>query len=142
MSEKLTVDNLSFEVRRSPRWKTLGLTVDRGGELIIHAPESGDATDLARWTRSRLVWVHQKLLTKSIVAPRRREPEFVSGESFSYLGRSYRLKVIHVSYEALSFDGTGDTFVLMKMPVPTRQIILGLGMFATGENGFAAVWHW
>jgi predicted metal-dependent hydrolase len=29
----------------------------------------------------------------------------VSGESFSYLGRSYRLKVIHVSYEALSFDG-------------------------------------
>jgi predicted metal-dependent hydrolase len=72
---------------------------------VIHAPESSDADELARWTRSKLLWVHQKLLNKVNISPRVREPEFVSGESFSYLGRSYRLKIIRGAAESLHFDG-------------------------------------
>lgn len=105
MMETLAVDRLVFEVRRSTRRTTLELTVDRGGELVIHAPESSDPTELTRWTRSKLLWVHRKLLSKAEVAPRVREPEFVSGESFSYLGRSYRLKVLRCAQELLRFDG-------------------------------------
>ena len=103
--ETLEVNDLVFEVRRSARRATLDLTVDRGGELVIHAPESSDADELARWTRSKLLWVHQKLLNKVNISPRVREPEFVSGESFSYLGRSYRLKIIRGATESLRFDG-------------------------------------
>jgi predicted metal-dependent hydrolase len=103
--ETLELSDLVFEVRRSPRRATLGLTVDRGGELVIHAPESSDRNELARWTRSKLLWVHRKLLDKSGTLPRARNPEFVSGESFSYLGRSYRLKVIRGADESLRFDG-------------------------------------
>jgi predicted metal-dependent hydrolase len=103
--ETLELSDLVFEVRRSPRRATLGLTVDRGGELVIHAPESSDRNELARWTRSKLLWVHRKLLDKSGTLPRLREPEFVSGESFSYLGRSYRLKVVRGADESLRFDG-------------------------------------
>jgi predicted metal-dependent hydrolase len=105
MMETLEVDSLVFEVRRTARRTTLELTVDRGGELVIHAPESSDPEELARWTRSKLLWVHRKLLHKAEVAPRVREPEFVSGESFSYLGRSYRLKVVRGAKELLRFDG-------------------------------------
>ena len=105
MMETLEVESLVFEVRRSPRRTTLELTVDRAGELVIHAPETSDPKDLARWTRAKLLWVHGKLSNKAEVAPRVRQPEFVSGESFSYLGRSYRLKVVHGAEEALRFDG-------------------------------------
>ena len=49
--------------------------------------------------------MHQKLLNKASVAPKRREPEFVSGESFSCLGRSYRLKIVREAFETLYFDG-------------------------------------
>ncbi len=42
MNETLTIDDLQFEVRRSTRRKTLGLTVDRFGELVVHAPELTD----------------------------------------------------------------------------------------------------
>ena len=38
MSETLEVGGLTFEVRRSLRRKTLGLTVDRGGELRHPCP--------------------------------------------------------------------------------------------------------
>lgn len=40
MTETLHIAALDFEVRRSSRRKTLGLTVDRAGELVVHAPES------------------------------------------------------------------------------------------------------
>ena len=103
--ETLELSNLVFEVRRSPRRATFGLTVDRGGELVIHAPESSDRDELARWTRSKLLWVHRKLLDKTEILPQVREPEVVSGESFSYLGRSYRLKVVHEADWAFRFDG-------------------------------------
>ena len=85
MMETLEVESLVFEVRRSTRRTTLELTVDRAGELVIHAPETSDPKDLARWTRAKLLWVHGKLSNKAEVAPRVRQPEFVSGESFSYL---------------------------------------------------------
>ena len=87
MNETLEVGGLTFEVRRSLRRKTLGLTVDRGGELRIHAPENTPEHELTRWTRSKLLWVHRTLARKEALAPKVRAPEFVSGENFSYLGR-------------------------------------------------------
>lgn len=103
--ETLELSNLIFEVRRSPRRATLGLTVDRGGELVIHAPESSDRDELSRWARSKLLWVHRKLLSKSQSAPRLQEPAFVSGENFTFLGRNYRLKLLRDASSTLEFDG-------------------------------------
>jgi hypothetical protein len=103
--ETLELSNLVFEVRRSPRRATLGLTVDRGGELVIHAPESSDRDELARWTRSKLLWVHRKLLSKAESVPQLAEPTFVSGENFTFLGRNYRLKLVRNASAALEFDG-------------------------------------
>ena len=105
MSEALEIEGLRFEVRRSPRRKTLGLTVDRGAELVIHAPEATSTEELSRWARSRLLWVHRKLALKEELAPRVREPEYVTGESFSYLGRAYRLAITDTQGEPLRFDG-------------------------------------
>lgn len=105
MSETLEVGGLLFEVRRSPRRQTLGLTVDRGGELRLHAPEHTPEHELARWTRSKLLWVHRTLARKAALAPKVRDPEFVSGENFSYLGQNYRLKLVRHAAEPLRFAG-------------------------------------
>jgi hypothetical protein len=107
MREALEVGGLTFEVRRSARRKTLGLTVDRGGELIIHCPEAAARNDLEQWTRGKLLWVHRKLALKEALLPRVREPEFVTGETFHYLGRSFRLTLAARQKEPLRFDGHG-----------------------------------
>jgi hypothetical protein len=105
MNETLEVGGLLFEVRRSLRRKTLGITVDRGKELIIHAPKNAADHELTRWTRSKLLWVHRTLALKEELAPKVTAPEFVSGENFSYLGRNYRLKIVRRPAEPLRFDG-------------------------------------
>jgi predicted metal-dependent hydrolase len=105
MNETLEVGGLRFEVRRSLRRKTLGLTVDRGGELVIHVPEHTAEHELTQWTRSKLLWVHRTLARKEALAPQVRAPDLVSGENFSYLGQNYRLKIVPGPAEPLHFDG-------------------------------------
>jgi predicted metal-dependent hydrolase len=106
MKEVLEVGGLTFEIRRSTRRKKYGLTVDRDGQLVIHSPETADILELAQWTHTKLLWVLRKLAVKEELAPKVREPEFVTGESFYYLGRSYRLAVVARQDQPLRFDGS------------------------------------
>ncbi len=105
MNETLHIADLDFEIRRSKRRKTLGLTVDRAGELVVHVPTETADVDLRRWVESRLLWVHRKLLQKEEQAGLKYQLEFVSGESISYLGRAYRLKVVERQQEPLRLEG-------------------------------------
>jgi predicted metal-dependent hydrolase len=105
MSEALSIAELKFEVRRSSRRKTLGLTVDRTGELVVHAPESTGEEELRQWVHGKLLWVHRKLALKEELTGAAHQPDFVSGESIFYLGRNYRLKLVDEQDAPLRFDG-------------------------------------
>jgi len=105
MTEIVLIDDLHFEIRRSPRRRTLGMTVDRAGELVVHAPTDSTVDELERWARTRLLWVYQKLARKEQLTKAVMPVEFVTGESFSYLGRNYRLKLVQRQREALRLDG-------------------------------------
>lgn len=109
MTETLQLGGLQFEVRRSDRRKTLGLTVDRAGELVARVPAETSADELARWVGKKLLWVHRKLAFKEDAAPKMRAPEYVSGEAFSYLGRRYRLKLVERQEHPLQSDGARFT---------------------------------
>lgn len=105
MIETLRIDDMNFEVRRSARRQTLGLTVDRGGELVVHAPKASPLEELERWTRKKMLWVHRKLALKENGTSETFKPEFVNGESFPYLGRHFRLKIVTKLDAPLHFDG-------------------------------------
>ncbi|MEF8729333.1 MAG: SprT family zinc-dependent metalloprotease [Accumulibacter sp.] len=92
--ETLSVGDLLFEVRRSSRRRTLGLTVDRSGELKVYAPEATPREGLEKWVQSRLVWVHQKLAIKEASRPPLPSMEYASGDAIYYLGRSYRVRFV------------------------------------------------
>ena len=92
--ESLTIDDLTFEVRRSPRRKTLEITLDRGGELIIAAPPETDRSLIADFVREKRFWLYTKMAEKEARHQPLQAKEFVSGEGFPYLGRSYRLLLV------------------------------------------------
>lgn len=92
--QRLEIDGLTFEVHRSDRRKTLQITVERSGELSITAPPGVAERDLAAFVEEKLLWVHTKIEEKARLQKRAPVKEFVNGEGFLYLGKSYRLRLV------------------------------------------------
>jgi len=90
----LTVGDLHFEVRRSPRRKSVQITVDRSGELLLSAPEVCPTRVMERFIREKRFWIYTKLAEKEALGFSLPTKRYVSGEGFPYLGRSYRLLLI------------------------------------------------
>jgi predicted metal-dependent hydrolase len=94
MTAALHIDGLSFKVRRSSRRKTLGITVDRSGNLLVDAPAGLPAQRIEAVVRSRLLWVHSKLARKRQLLQEREAARYVPGEGHLYLGRRHRLQLV------------------------------------------------
>jgi predicted metal-dependent hydrolase len=94
--ETLKIDDLTFALRRSPRRKTLGITVERDGELVLTAPESVPVEEIERLTRQKGLWIYRKLAEREFLIVPSREKEYVPGETFYYLGRAYRLRLTDI----------------------------------------------
>lgn len=91
---QLIVGDLRFEVRRSARRKSVQITVDRGGELLLSAPEGCAARVMETFVREKRFWIYTKLAEKDVLGPPAPKKQFVSGEGFTYLGRKYRLLLV------------------------------------------------
>ena len=101
MNSSLVVDGLAFEVRRTRR-NTIGITVDRDGSLILRAPEECPNELIEQTARKKLLWVHTKLAEKNLLFRPRSPKEYVTGEGFHYLGRSYRLLMVEAPEDSAS----------------------------------------
>ena len=90
----LRVDDLTFEVRHSDRRRTLQITVDRGGELILSVPTDCLPQTMERFAREKRFWIYARLAEKELLHRSTPTKSFVSGEGFPYLGRHYRLLLV------------------------------------------------
>ena len=85
---------VTYAIRRSARRKkTVAVTVDPEGGVLLLAPENFSTDRLDAVVQRKAGWIVQRLrgVGSNGVPPSPRE--FVSGESVMYLGRHYRLKV-------------------------------------------------
>lgn len=94
MSQTLAIDGLEFDVRRSARRRTIGITIERDGTLVLHAPADTPEDDLAKAAASKLEWVHTKLAEKELLLQPASDKRYLPGETHSYLGRNYRLRLV------------------------------------------------
>lgn len=102
---RFQVDELAFELRVSARRKTMQITVDRGGELVLSAPASAGEERLRAFVREKRFWIYRKLTEKAELQRQVPRKQFVDGEGFLYLGRSYRLKLVENQGEPLKLMG-------------------------------------
>ena len=85
---------ITYAIRRSHRRKkTVAVTVDPNGTVLLVAPEHFPASRLDAFVRQKAPWIVQRLRHVESYDPPPAPREFVSGESVRYLGRHYRLKV-------------------------------------------------
>ena len=114
MSRTLVVGDLRFELRPSKRRKTLGITVDRDGHLYLAAPANATKEEIERVVRRRRFWVYTKLAEKEALFRTPVRKEFVAGEGFFYLGRSYRLRLAGADGSAKPLSLTNGRFLLSR----------------------------
>jgi predicted metal-dependent hydrolase len=92
MSEVLSLGALELIVRRSKR-RTVNLIVERDGSLVASAPLGMQISEISKIARSRELWLHSAVARRNAMTSGAAK-EYVSGEGFYYLGRSYRLRVL------------------------------------------------
>lgn len=113
---RMQVGDLHFVVHRSIRRRTMQITVERTGALVLSAPPSVGQVALRNFVLEKRFWIYTKLAEKDRlqrIVPRK---EYVDGEGFLYLGRSYRLKL--VASQEVPLKLTGGRFVLRRDALP------------------------
>ena len=84
---------IGYAIRRSTRRRTVSITVDPREEVVLLAPVGIPVDRLDRVVHRKARWIVGKLRRGASLPPALPLREFVSGETFRYLGRQYRLRV-------------------------------------------------
>jgi predicted metal-dependent hydrolase len=115
----IEVDGLSFALHKSGRRRTLQITVERSGDLAIIAPTGVSFPEITDFVQEKLLWVHTKIAEKERLQRRAPIKEFVDGEGFLYLGKSYRLRLVDQQFADLSL--TAGRFLLRRNRLPRAR---------------------
>jgi predicted metal-dependent hydrolase len=94
MSERLVIESIPVEVRRSKRRRTrIGLAFDPGGYVIMEAPLDASQAEIQsvvtehhRWLRYRLEKVAASMAVSAVLS-------YTSGELLHYLGQAFELVI-------------------------------------------------
>ena len=129
----LVVDDLRFAVRRSARRRTMQITVERNGDLLLSAPPAVQEARLRAFVLRKRFWIYTKLAEKGRLHRHAPRKEFVGGEGFLYLGRSYRLRLVEEQDVPLKL--VGGRFVLRR-----DGVLAGRRHFIDWYNERARAW--
>lgn len=114
---------IPYRVKRSARRKrTIALIIEPGTDLTILAPATAEASRIEAVARRRAGWILRKLADIRESARAQHPHEFVDGESLTYLGRQYRLRVSYAAIGKPSCKLRGGWLeVAAPAFVPTRD---------------------
>lgn len=131
----LTVDDLSFELKPSSGRRTLQITVDRSGALLLSAPPDVEEERLREFVLEKRFWIYTKLAEKDRLQKAVPTKSYVDGEGFLYLGRSYRLRLVDEQDAALML--LNGRFMLRRDLVETARTHL-----VQWYSARAKLWLW
>ncbi|MEB3192546.1 MAG: SprT family zinc-dependent metalloprotease [Snowella sp.] len=114
---------LTYTIQRSPRRKTLSITVERDRSVVVHAPSNLCSEKIDAIIQSKRQWLYEKIKhpQKYQDLPHPPGKELVNGESALYLGRSYRIELIESATENVQFK---QKFLIRRSPFSQRQEVL------------------
>ncbi len=92
MMEKGKMDDLQYTLKRTNR-KKIGISIERDGAIIVRAPLQAEFDEVEKFVADKCIWIYQKLAVKKTLNRKKPKREFVNGQGFLYLGKSYRLKL-------------------------------------------------
>lgn len=96
--------------------KTLSLTVEPCLDVILKVPLEADDERIEKFLQKKWMWLNKQLTFFEKYRRKHYQKEYVSGESFYYLGRQYKLLVV-------SGDKNGVALSKGKLTITTTRLV-------------------
>lgn len=87
-----TYKDITYSLERSDR-RTVSIYIERDGSVSVLAPNYIEVEQLNKVIEHKRYWIHKSLSELDELNKTGVKREFVNGEGFLYLGKSYRLKI-------------------------------------------------
>ena len=84
--------DIEYVLSRSTRRKTASITIERDGSVTVRVPNHLSGEEIEALIESKRYWIYKHLAEWQELNAAQIEREYVNGEGFLYLGRSYRLQ--------------------------------------------------
>lgn len=107
---------IDYRIERSDRRKTVTIAVDPSAGVVLKAPVNATLRRLDDVVKTKAPWIMQRLVEFRELGPAPTPKEFVAGESYSYLGRSYRLKIERPSEGTKPSASLHGAFLTVSLP--------------------------
>lgn len=96
----MKIGELDIKVVRSKR-KTISIFIERDGSVSARIPKDTSDEDLQEVIKAKEYQIHKNLAEWKLTNESKITRDYVSGQSFLYLGRNYRLKYIDEEFKGL-----------------------------------------
>ena len=144
----LVVGDLVFTVAPPADRTTIEIVVERDASLVLKAPHGVTVERAMQFVSAKRGWVYRKLAEKDALTGPPIVKQFVEGEGFAYLGRSYRLTLTEQAGGDRSEGGRlvrqARSSQAKQAELPDARMDRGRFHMSTAEahRGAAAMCHW
>lgn len=112
--------DITYELRRSRR-KTASIYIERNGTVSVLVPQTLSDDKVNRILDLKRRQIYQGLAEWESLNTRRYQREFVNGESFLYLGRQHRLRLVLAQNQPLTLKQGYFNLRSRTSPAPQRR---------------------
>lgn len=109
-----TYKDVAYTLVRSRRRKTASIYIERDGSVTVRVPDNLTEAEVEALIEAKRYWIHKHLTEWREMNAAQVVREYVNGEGFLYLGRSYRLQ--WVEQQAAPLLLKGGYFLLRRDP--------------------------
>ena len=122
--------------------KNVTLKVKRDGSIHLTVPEAATDDYIERVIANKEEWIESQLKHFNENYEKPKEKEMVSGESFRYLGKSYRLKIVQSNKEYVRlYRGYIEIYVKDKNNTNKKKELLKKWYQEKAKKKFAELVH-
>ena len=115
----MKVGELDIEIKRSKRKKTITVNIERDGSVNAVAPYDCSEETIFKELSAREYLIYKRVANRKAVTKAHINREFVSGQSFLFMGQSYNLMISETAKKALEI--VDDKFVLSEKYLPNAR---------------------
>lgn len=115
----MKVGDLDIEIKRSKRSKTITVNIERDGSVNAVAPIDCPDETIYKELLAREYLICKRIANRKAVTKEHINREFVNGQAFLFMGKSYNLQISNTAKKSLEI--IDDKFVLSEKFLPKAK---------------------